>query len=219
MNKAIIFGISDFSAIIYTYIKDTPNSPEISAFIVDRAYRKQDEFCGIPAEDAEDMVLRFPPSEYGVYLCVGYKKMNDGRRNVFERLKSNGYTVLNYFHPSAYIHTAEIGEGNIALHNVVIDIAASMGNGNIFMTNTVLGHHVCVGDFNWFSYHAVISGRAKIGDCCFIGLNASVAHNVVLSDKTLVGVGAVITNNTSEGDLIVPPKMVILKGKSRLAKF
>jgi len=219
MKKAVIFGDTNYSGMIYSYIKNTPGCPEVSAFVVDRAYIKKNEFCGIPVRAAEDILSDFPPVDYDVYICIGYQKMNEIRRTVFNRLKDMGYHILNYIHPDARVYGSKIGEGNIVLTFAIIGLHSEIGNCNIFMDGSVFGHDTVMGNFNYFSYNAVTGGYANVGNCCFFGLNSSIANKLTIGDKTMVGVGSVVTESTEEGTVIIAQKPIILKGKSHLVNF
>src|SRR5262245_30790056 len=95
MSKLVIFGAGDIARLAHFYF--THDSPhEVAPFIVDREYRKADEFLGLPLLDAEDAPTRFPPGEYRMFVALSYAKMNGVRADKYAAMKAAGYTLESY---------------------------------------------------------------------------------------------------------------------------
>ncbi len=199
MKKAIIFGIGIFTETFQFYL-DQDKSIQICGYTVDSKYRNCDEYNGLPLVDFETVEETFPPAEYGIYICVGYTKMNTIRENIFHAAQKKGYEILSYYHPSAIINSKAMGLGNIVLENVWLDIFTEIGNGNIFYSNTVIGHHTTIGDFNCFS-SSTVGGCCRIGSNSFLGLKSIIKDKIVVADKTLIGAACYIHKNTKPGDV------------------
>lgn len=64
--------------------------------------------------------LLFPNEQIGVYLCLGYRKMNAVRERLYHKAKSMGFAILSFIHSSAICMTEDLGEGNVVLGGDVI---------------------------------------------------------------------------------------------------
>jgi len=220
-DKAVIFGTNDFAAtLLYHLKKNEINQPKIYGFIVNKEYLPvQPLYCGLPVVAFEDLTIKFPPLEFGVFVCIGYKKMNENRQKVFKLLNELNYDILSFFHPSAQIEAAETGIGTIALQNVIIGEYCSIGDGNIFHACSMLAHHGQIGNYNYFAINACVSGRVSIGNFCFLGANSTVKDGITIGDKTLVGANAYVDKDTKPLSVIVPVKSHVLPGKTSLDFF
>jgi sugar O-acyltransferase (sialic acid O-acetyltransferase NeuD family) len=214
-KKAVIFGINDFAEILlYQLRKDRNNQPEICGFTVNREYVPvQPVFCGLPVIAFEDLPLKFPITEFGVFVCIGYKRMNEGRRTIFEILNNLNYSILSFIHPSAQIDAEQIGKGTIIMQNTVIGEYCTMGDGNIFYPGSMLSHHSSIGNYNFFAVNACVAGHVSIGNSCFLGANSTVKNGVALADKTLVGANAYVVKDTEHESVIVPARSSVLSNK------
>lgn len=213
LNKALIFGITDFAELFFYHIcKDNPGC-EIVGFVADQAYLHHDHFFGLPTTCFENITTTYPADEFGVYVCIGYRGMNAYRRDVYGRLHAMGYTILSYFHHSAQVDAKSIGEGAIVLQNVLIDAYCSIGEGNVFYPGATLAHHCNIGNFNFFSPQCTIAGRVDVGDNCYFGVHSTVKNGVTIGDRTLAGAGAYVSKNTKQDSVVVPARSLILPDK------
>ena len=217
MNKAVIFGATDFSELILAHLQRDSRAPEIAAFAVGRDFLgAREQFCGLPLIAAENLPDEFPPEDCGVYVTLGYRGMNAGRRLVFERLRAAGYRLMSYVHPSARLEGATIGEGIIALANVTVDDFCVLGDGNIFQIGVLAAHHTVMGDFNFFAPGACVTGQVRIGHNCFFGANSTIRNGLTIGDRSLVGAGAYVDRDTAPDSVVVPPRSVLLEGRGSL---
>lgn len=213
MRGSIIFGATAFSELLIAHLRADLASPPPVAAAVDSDYLDgRSEFSGLPLISAEDMAEIYPSTDYGVYVTIGYKRMNVGRQKAYTEVGEQGYNILSYVHPSAQILTTTTGVGLVALQNVTIDRFCHVGRGNILQIGVTICHHSTVGDFNFFGPGATVAGKTRIGDGCFLGANCVVRNGVTLGDRTLVGAGAYVSHDTPPGSVIVPSHSVILPG-------
>jgi sugar O-acyltransferase (sialic acid O-acetyltransferase NeuD family) len=220
-DKAIIFGLNDFAAtLLYQLKKDGINQPKIYGFTVNKEHLPdQPLYCGLPVVAFEELKIRFSPLDFGVFVCIGFKRMNESRQKVFELIKNFNYDILSFVHPSAQVETTDIGIGTIALQNVIIGEYCSIGDGNIFHAGSMLAHHGRIGNYNYLAVNACVSGRVSIGNFCFFGANSTVKDGITIGDKTLVGANAYVDKDTEPLSVIVPAKSCALLGKTSLDFF
>lgn len=215
-NQAFIFGANDFSELLLGHLRSSADAPEIIAFVVDRQYLHADSYSGLPLVAFDEALRLFPPESFGVYVCVGYRQMNEGRRQAYAKLVENGYHILSFFHPTASVECEQMGLGTIALAKVIIDRHCDVGDGNIFQIGAMVAHHSKIGNFNFFAPGACVTGQVHIKNNCFFGANSTIRNGITIADATLVGAGAYINKNTEENSVILPPRSISLEGRSSL---
>jgi sugar O-acyltransferase (sialic acid O-acetyltransferase NeuD family) len=216
-KKSVIFGIGDFAELLYCHLnKNTNNTPMVCGFTMNQMYLSSQEFCGLPVVPFEDIVYQFPPDDYGVFLCVGYKEMNEGRRIIFESIKANGYNILSFIHPTAQINTMHIGEGTIAMPNSIVGEYCTIGKSNIFYHGSMVAHHSHVGDYNFFAVSSCVAGHVTVGNSCFFGAHSTVRNGLTIADHTLIGANAYVDKDTDPLSVIVPARSIKLDGISSM---
>ena len=216
MTEVLIFGLSMFSERIANFIEhgDSVKPFKIKGFIIDDAYYRAENFVGYKvyrySETKENFAGKIP-----VIVCIGYKNMNENRRNIFSRLQADGWNIESYISKLATIFSEDIGIGNFFIGKTFIDVKCHIGDGNIF-DNGHLNHHSTIGNFNFFSNNHA-SGNITMGDCCFIGTNSTLKNGITLHDKTLVGAGCYLNKSTPEQGLCYSAPKSILLGRSEIA--
>ena len=212
MNNVIIFGTTQFAELLYHYLSSNPDY-NVCGFTVDQEFCTTSHYCNLPLIPFEEIENKFDPENYGMFICVGYTKMNSIRASRFEEAKRKGYKIMSYAHESATILTEDFGEGNIIMENVTIGAFSSIGNGNIFYPNAHVAHHTTIGNYNFFTISVAIAGNIIIGNNCFFGNNCTIKNNISIADYTLVGAAAYVSANTAAYSVYVPPRSICLINK------
>lgn len=208
----VIFGVSDLGLLLYDCL--CRDGVSVQAFTVQKGFIENNIYCmNKPVIALEELASKFPPNETGIYICIGYKKMNMYRQKIFEIVKNSGFTILSYVHPSALISTDDLGIGNLIFERVMIGAFTKLGNGNICYPNSMIAHHTVIGDFNFFAISSSVAGKVLIGNNCFIGNNSSTKDRIIMKDYTLLGAGSYLSFNTNDFDVIVPAKSICLQKK------
>lgn len=218
MKKAIIFGTDQFAEVLYYFLNqpDEKNKVEVSAFTVDKKYLNQTTYCGLPVIEFEQIEKYYPPEEYGIFICLGYTKMNEIRQVKFKEAKEKGYNILSYCHPTASVYAESMGEGNIIMENVTIGAFCRIGTGNVFWANAHIAHHTKMGDFNFFTISVAVAGNINIGNNCFFGNNCTIKNGINISDRTLIGAGCYLSKDTEPDGVYVPARSVQLTDKKSM---
>lgn len=209
MKKAIIFGTGVFPETLFYYLKQE----HICGFTVESKYRNGEIYCDLPLVDFESVEKTFPPDEYGIYICLGYKNMNSERERIFKLAKEKGYEILSYIHPSAVVNAKSMGIGNIILANAIVEPFCEIGDGNILKSGAHIAHHTKVGNYNFFAVSCVVAGSVNIGCNCFFGANCTVKNRINIKPYTLVGAGCYVSKDTEPFGVYVPARSVLLPDK------
>lgn len=209
MKKAIIFGTGVFPETLYYFL----NQQRISGFTAERQYRKADTYLDLPLVDFEEVEKKFPPDEYGIYICMGYTNMNSERERIFKIAQEKGYEILSFIHPSAIVNAKSMGIGNIVLENAVIGPFCEVGDGNIFKASANIAHHTTIGNFNFFAVNSAVAGKVTVNNNCFFGNNCTIKNGIIIEDKTLIGAGCYVNKDTVSNGVYVLARSVYLQDK------
>jgi len=198
LKRIVIFGMGDIAQVVYWYLtKDSPY--KIVAFTVHKQFMKNKRLFGLPVVPFEEIEMLYPPDNFGMFVAVGYKKVNRLRKEIYRQAKKKGYKLISYIN-SKVIQWGEIeiGENCFIFENNVIQPFVKIGNNVIIWSGNHIGHHSSIGDHCFITSHVVISGNVKIEPLCFIGVNATIRDGIKIARESVIGAGAVILHSTKE---------------------
>lgn len=192
----ILVGNSVTAEIFYSYLRMDPRYRVVGT-AVDRVFLATSRVPKVPGFALDELAGRVDRTTTQVVLAAGYRNLNRIREQLFERVRTMGFSVLSYVHPEARYHAEEPpGEGSVVLAQAMVEPGARVGRNAVVWANAVVAHHAVVGDHCWIASGAVLSGEAEIGPRSFIGVNATVVNRVRVGELNFVGAGALITRCT-----------------------
>ncbi len=198
-RKLVIIGDSAIAEIAYEYFT-YDSEYEVAAFAVDAAYLDRTELFGLPVVDFDSLEDRFPPSEYTLFVAVGYNQLNRLRTRFYLDGKERGYAFASYVSSRAFVwRNVTVGENCFIFEGNVVQPFVRIGNNVTLWSGNHIGHHSTIGENCFIASHVVISGFCEVGESCFIGVNATVANNVRIAADCLIGAGATILRDTEAG--------------------
>lgn len=213
MQEIIIFGNGDNAELAKYYFENDSNYIVV-AFTVDEKYKTSNEFCGLPVVSFEKITDLYPPEKYGLFIAIGYTKMNAAREEKYIKAKELGYKLPNYISSNATVLTDKIGDNNFILEDNTIQPFVSIGNNNVIWSGNHIGHHGVIGNHCFITSQVTISGRVNIADNCFLGVNSTFRDHINVAYKTLVGAHAWISKDTNEFDVYVPESTKLFPKRS-----
>lgn len=198
-KKLIIFGSSEISEIANFYFSNF-SSYEISCFVIDEEFIKENYFCEKPILPFKNIEKKFLPSEYDFHVALSYKQLNRLKETKFLEVKKKGYKCANFISPSNHINLNNVsfGENCFILENQSIQNNAKIGNNVMIWSSNHIGHQTTIGDHSYISSHVVISGHCQIGERCFFGVNSSVADFSVIGNDCFIGMGANVNKDMKD---------------------
>lgn len=214
-RKCIIFGITSFAKMVRYYVEKY-SEIKIAAYAVDCEYKTNNIFDGLPVVEFETIEENYPPEDYSFILALGYKRMNESRKQKYQIIKKKGYKLENFIHPSVVQDCPEMGEGNIIFENVTLAYGVKIGNANIIWNGCQISHESIVGDFNFFSGGSLIAGMTVVKNNCFLGINSAVCGGRILEDYTLIGAGCYMNNSSKPYGVYVPARSLCLENKKSI---
>jgi sugar O-acyltransferase (sialic acid O-acetyltransferase NeuD family) len=206
MSRLVIFGSGDIARLCHHYF--TTDSPhEVAAFVVDRAFRQQDQFLGLPLADAEDAARLFPPADYDMFVALSYAKTNGLRAEKYAAMKAAGYRLVNYVSSRcSYLSQNPPGDNCLILEDNTIQPFVTIGNNVTLWSGNHIGHDSTIEDHCFISSHVVVSGHVRVGTRSFIGVNATLRNSITIAPETVIGAGAVIMKDTKPKGVYMPER-------------
>jgi len=197
MANLVIFGAGDLARMAHHYF--THDSPhDVVAFVVDRQFRRGDQFLGLPLLDWEDAPGAYPPSEFMMFVAIGYTRMNGARREKYAAAKAAGYRLASYVSSHCrYLSSTPPGDNCLIFEDNTIQPFVTIGNNVTLWSGSVIGHDSVVEDHCFIAPHVAVAGHVRIGERSFIGINATIKNSVSIAAQTLVGAGALIVKDTT----------------------
>jgi sugar O-acyltransferase (sialic acid O-acetyltransferase NeuD family) len=167
-------------------------------FVVDRQYRRGDEFLGLPLSDWEDAPATYPPSEFIMFVAVGYTRMNGARQEKYMAAKAAGYRLASYVSSNCrYLSSTPPGDNCMIFEDNTIQPFVTIGNNVTLWSGGVIAHDSVIEDHCFLAPRVAVAGHVRIGARSFIGINATVINSVTIAAQTLVGAGALIVKDTT----------------------
>lgn len=213
-KKVILFGTAQFAQIAYYYF--THDSPyDVVGFTVHEKFLTEEKLFDLPITAFEDIESKFPPSDYSMFIAVGYMNVNKTRAKIYEDAKSKGYELISYVNSkSTTWDDLDIGDNCFIFENNVIQPFTKIGNDVILWSGNHIGHHVFIHDHCFFASHVVVSGNVTIGSHCFLGVNSTIRDGIVVAPECVIGAGSLILENTNIQEVYTSQKAKLLSVKS-----
>jgi len=203
MAKVIIFGIGQIAEIAHFYLTND-SEHEVVAFTVDKEFLKGDSFHTLPVVAYEDLIEKYPPNEFKMFIPISYKKVNKLRAEKFADAKAKGYKCVSYISSKATYYNTPVGENCFIFENNVIQPFTSIGDNCILWSGNHIGHHTTIEDHCFLASHVVISGKVNIGEFSFLGVNSTISDNVSIGIANVIGSGAIIFKDTDDNAVYSP---------------
>jgi len=142
--------------------------------------------------DLPDLVKKY---QY-FFITLGQIESPEKRIRIFQTLKESRAKLPVIISPLAYVSKhAEIGDGTIIMHNVLINAGAQIGSNCIINTKALIEHDAIIGDHCHIATGAIINGGVKVGRGTFFGSNAVCKEYIEIGENAVIGCGTKITKN------------------------
>lgn len=213
-KPVVLFGTGPLARVVHFLL--TNESPrQVVAFTVDREHQQEDTLAGLPVVPFEEVHRRYPPDDFGMFVAVGYRRVNRFRAERYATARAMGYELITHVSPRASTWPGlVIGDNCLVMDQVVIYPFARIGSDCILWSGSHVGHESVIGDHCFISSHAVVSGLATIEERCFIGTNATIRDGITVARECVVGAGVVIAQNTKERGVYAAPRATLLAATS-----
>ena len=207
-KKLIIFGLSNIAECAYEYFT-YDSDYQVVAFTVDQAFLPEgkQEHMGIPVQPFEQIEQNYPPTEYEMFIALGYHQMNRVRTKKCQEAKQKGYPLASYISSNAFVwRNVKLGEHVFIQESNTLQPFTEIGDNVVLWAGNHIGHATKIEDNCYITSHVVISGYCNIGENTFIGVNAAVADSVSVGKDNFIGMGVNITRSTADDAFYKPAK-------------
>lgn len=139
--------------------------------------------------DLPELVRTYP----NVLITLGQIKTPERRIALFEKTLEMGVRFPVIRSPLAYISPhAEIGEGTIVMHHVLVNAGARVGANCIINTKALLEHDAVIEDHCHIATAAIVNGGVRVGAGTFVGSNSVMKENILVDQNSVIGCGVKI---------------------------
>lgn len=192
MKRTLIFGCGQFAQVIHAYLREDSDYI-VEAFTVDRQQLSQRTLNDLPVIAFEDVLSTHPPSQYSMFIGVGYSNVNANRRRIYEAVKQLGYETPTYISSRAYnSDSSTIGDSCIVFEHVSIQPYANVGNNTVIWSGSIICHHSTVGENVFIASNVTVSGNCLAEDNAFIGAGAVLRDGIRVGKSAVIGAGAIL---------------------------
>lgn len=204
-KKAIVFGTNGQAEVV-SYLLEKDSEYEVIAFCCSAHYRESDVLFNKPLVDFEDIEVKYPPTEYEMYVSLSYADQNKLRERFYYEAKAKGYTLLSYISSKTTNYAKTIGDNTFIFEDNTIQPFVSIGNNVVLWSGNHIGHHSSVQDNCFISSHVVISGHCKIGKNSFIGVNSTLRDGISIGSFNTLGAGCLMIKSTEDNQIYIGTK-------------
>lgn len=154
---------------------------------------------GYPILGGDDKLQKLRGSYDYAFITIGQIKSPSTRIQLFEYIKSLGFTLPTIISPRAYVSRhALIGEGTIIMHDALINSRSMVGRNCIINTKALLEHDAVVEDNCHISTGAIVNGCAMVRQGSFVGSNAVTKEAVKTKEQDFIKAGSLFTGYINE---------------------
>jgi sugar O-acyltransferase (sialic acid O-acetyltransferase NeuD family) len=197
-KNLVIFGTGELAELAKFYFTNDSNY-NVCAFTLDSDYIKSRTYLDLPLIPFDEIEKEYPPSEYELFIAIGYSRLNENRKKKYEQAKEKGYRLASYISSKSSTWPGLIvGENTFIMENNSIMPFCKIGNNVLVWIGSILAHHMTVKDHATITSHCAIGGNVTIEEQAFIGLNSSIRNNITVGRCSIIGTSANVVKDVPE---------------------
>jgi sugar O-acyltransferase (sialic acid O-acetyltransferase NeuD family) len=166
------------------------------AGLVEKGKLNNKENLGYPIIGTDDDLQNLRQKYSHSLITVGQIKSPKIRIKLYQLLKELDFTLPVIVSSQAYVSKhAQIGEGTIIMHGVIINANAKIGNNCIINNRALIEHDAVIGNHCHIATGAIINGEVSVGNETFIGSGAVTKQCISIGNNCIVGAGIILKND------------------------
>ena len=185
-QKLLIVGISTTARSIYSYVIDYKLF-DLLGFVVDKEYKTIDSYCDKPVFTFDNLPSDFDKEEDYLFIAMEWDKLNATRKNMYLRLKSEGYKLANIISPYAIIHGNILGDNCWITDGVIIENDVNIYENVMIKSRATIAHLSTVEPHCFVGANSFLAGKVHLGEQTYVGISASIFNSVNIGKKCLIG--------------------------------
>jgi sugar O-acyltransferase (sialic acid O-acetyltransferase NeuD family) len=145
--------------------------------------------CGYNVFGIDDDLPELIKQYKSAHISIG--QIDTNKRNIiYSQVLELGFTMPTIISPNSYVSKhADIGNGNIIMHGVIINAGVKIGDNCIINSKALIEHDVQIQDGCHISTNSVLNGNVKIGTGAFIGSSVCIKNNISIGKYSIIGMG------------------------------
>jgi len=141
-------------------------------------------------------LLKYANSEVFIANGIGFADLGVIIRQIYERLKQEGYIFPTLIHPHACVDkTAVIENGCQIMAGCVIQADVIIGVNSVINTGAMVDHESVIGANVHIAPGAKLCGKVTIGAGCYIGAGSIVIQGIEIQANKFVKALALVKRN------------------------
>jgi sugar O-acyltransferase (sialic acid O-acetyltransferase NeuD family) len=161
--------------------------------IIDVQNKVGERLLGYPILGTDEEILFFKKEVDVFHISIGQIGLSDKRANLFNILEKQGLKFPVIVSPLAYVSKhAQIGDGTIIAHHVIVNACATIGKNCIINTKSLIEHDAIIGDNCHIATGAIINGGVNVGRDSFIGSGAVSKQNSTVPSGSFIKANSII---------------------------
>ncbi|MDC0831679.1 acetyltransferase [Geitlerinema sp. CS-897] len=171
--------------------------------ILDPNICSKDRIFGVPILGGDEYLDSLCPKDILLVNGLGANPKTCIRKNIFNRIKSEGFSFASLCHPSATIsHASRIGEGSQVMAGVVIQCEVILESNVVINTRASIDHNCLIKSHAFIAPGVTLCGSVVVLESAFIGAGAIVIPDIKIGHNTIVGAGSVVTKPVADGWIV-----------------
>ena len=200
-GKLVIFGAGTLARLAYAYFRRDTDF-EISACTVDREHVPDAQLDGLPVVPFEVIPNEYPPSDYSIFVAVGYTRVNTRRAEIFELCRDLGYHLPTLVSSRSHCwDDLRHGSNCFVFDGVVIEPNVEIGDDVIVWSGAQISHDSRIEDHCFLGPNAVVLGDVTLGSRSFVGGNATIRNGVTVAPDCVIGAASLVKRDTAPGEV------------------
>lgn len=160
-------------------------------------------FCiGVPILVGDHHIHRLKQEGYiNAFVAIG---LNQLRQRLADRLKDEGFNLLNALSPHAVVSpTAKLGCGIAVMAGAVVNADAVIADLAIVNTGATIDHDCNIGYASHIGPQSALAGDVTVGAYSFLGVGSKVIPGISIGERVIVGAGGVVINDIGDDETVV----------------
>ncbi len=132
-------------------------------------------------------------------VTVGHIKDAALRIKLHQKIVDAGGKLATIIASTAHVSKyAQIGEGSVIMHQVVVNADAIIGRGCIINTFANIEHDASIGNYCHISTGAMINGNCVVGKETFFGSQSVMVNGIEITSGCVIGAGSLVLKNITQ---------------------
>jgi sugar O-acyltransferase (sialic acid O-acetyltransferase NeuD family) len=202
MDKILLIGAGGHARSCIDVLEEE-NQFEIAG-LIEKGESISNESLGYPVIGTDDDLKVLRQQYKNALITVGQIKSPKIRIKLYQLLKELDFTLPVIVSSQAYVSKhAQIGEGSIIMHGVIINANAKIGNNCIINNRALIEHDAIIGNHSHIATGAIVNGGVSVGSESFIGSGVVTKQYISIGNNCSVGAGVTLKSDVKSGQVII----------------